>query len=132
MKILIAGGGTGGHLFPALALAEAFKERGPRNEILFVGSRRGLEGSLVEKEGYALKTIDLASLKGKNWFQKIRALFVVPRSLIQAAGVLRAFRPDWVVGVGGFASGPVVLAAWALGDKTFLAEQKVFPGRRHR
>ena len=66
MKILIAGGGTGGHLFPALALAEAFKERDPRNEILFVGSRRGLEGSLVEKEGYALKTIDLASLKGKN------------------------------------------------------------------
>jgi len=132
MKILIAGGGTGGHLFPGLALAEAFKERDPRNEILFVGSRRGLEGSLVEKEGYALKTIDLASLKGKNWFQKIRALFVVPRSLIQAAGVLRAFRPEWVVGVGGYASGPVVLAAWALGYKTFLQEQNVFPGLSNR
>ena len=122
----------GGHLFPALALAEAFKERDPRNEILFVGSRRGLEGSLVEKEGYALKTIDLASLKGKRVFEKIRALFVVPRSLIQAAGVLRAFRPDWVVGVGGYASGPVVLAAWALGYKTFLQEQNVFPGLSNR
>ncbi|MBP1711988.1 MAG: murG [Deltaproteobacteria bacterium] len=132
MKVLIAGGGTGGHLFPALALAEAFKERDPRNEILFVGSRRGLEGSLVEKEGYALMTIDLASLKGKSWFQKIRALLVVPRSLIQAAGVLRSFRPDWVMGVGGYASGPVVLAAWALGYKTFLQEQNVFPGLSNR
>ena len=86
----------------------------------------------MAKEGYALKTIDLASLKGKNLFQKIRALFVVPRSLIQAAGVLRAFRPHLVVGVGGYASGPVVLAAWALGYKTFLQEQNVFPGLSNR
>jgi UDP-N-acetylglucosamine--N-acetylmuramyl-(pentapeptide) pyrophosphoryl-undecaprenol N-acetylglucosamine transferase len=119
-------------LFPALALAEAFKERDPGNEILFVGSRRGLEGSLVEKEGFPLRTIDLASLKGKSWLQKIRALFGVPRSLYQAAGVLRAFRPDRVVGVGGYASGPVVLAAWALGYKTFLQEQNVFPGLSNR
>ncbi len=97
-----------------------------------MGSRRGLEGSLVEKEGYTLKTIDLASLKGKNWFQKVRALLGVPRSLIQAAGVLRAFRPGWVVGVGGYASGPVVLAAWALGYRTFLQEQNVFPGLSNR
>lgn len=97
-----------------------------------MGSRRGLEGSLVEKEGYPLRTIDLASLKGKNWFQKIQTLLVVPRSLIQAAGVLRMFRPDWVVGVGGYASGPVVLAAWALGYKTFLQEQNVFPGLSNR
>lgn len=132
MKILIAGGGTGGHLFPALALAEAFKERDPQSEVLFVGSRRGLEGSLVEKEGFPLKTIDLASLKGKDWLGKIRALFVVPRSLVQAAGVLRGFRPDFVLGVGGYASGPVVLAAWVLGYKTFLQEQNVFPGLSNR
>jgi UDP-N-acetylglucosamine--N-acetylmuramyl-(pentapeptide) pyrophosphoryl-undecaprenol N-acetylglucosamine transferase len=132
MKILIAGGGTGGHLFPALALAEAFKERDPRNEILFVGSRRGLESSLVEKEGYPLKTIDLVTWKGKNLFQKIRALLVIPRSLIQAAGVLRSFHPDLVLGVGGYASGPVVLAAWAMGYKTALQEQNVFPGLSNR
>src|SRR5512135_1559442 len=114
MKILIAGGGTGGHLFPALALAEAFKERDAQNEILFVGSRRGLEGSLVEKEGYALRTIELVSLKGKGAFQKIRALGVIPRSLFQSAGVLHSFQPDLVLGVGGYASGPVVLAAWAM------------------
>src|SRR5512147_1322255 len=128
MKILIAGGGTGGHLFPALAIAEAFKERDSKNEILFVGSRRGLEGSLVEKEGYALRTLDLASLKGKGIFGKIRALGIVPRSLLQAAGVLRSFRPNLVLGVGGYASGAVVLAAWALRYKTVLQEQNVFPG----
>lgn len=97
-----------------------------------MGSRRGLEGSLVEKEGYALKTIDLASLKGKSWFRKIGALLGVPRSLVQAAGVLRAFRPDLVMGVGGYASGAVVLAAWALGYRTFLQEQNVFPGLSNR
>ena len=97
-----------------------------------MGSRRGLEGSLVEKEGFPLRTIDLASLKGKSWLQKIRAILGVPRSLVQAARVIRAFRPDLVMGVGGFASGPVVLASWALGYKTFLQEQNVFPGLSNR
>jgi len=97
-----------------------------------VGSRRGLEGSLVEKEGYALRTIELVSLKGKGAFQKIRALGVIPRSLFQSAGVLRSFHPDLVLGVGGYASGPVVLAAWAMGYKTALQEQNVFPGLSNR
>lgn len=86
----------------------------------------------MEKEGYALRTLDLASLKGQGWFKKIRALFGVPRSLVQAGGVLRSFGPDFVLGVGGYASGPVVLAAWALGYRTFLQEQNVFPGLSNR
>ena len=97
-----------------------------------MGSRRGLEGSLVEKEGYALRTIDLVSWKGKGIFKKIQAWMVVPKSLIQAAGVLRTFQPHFVLGVGGYASGPVVLAAWAMRYKTALQEQNVFPGLSNR
>jgi UDP-N-acetylglucosamine--N-acetylmuramyl-(pentapeptide) pyrophosphoryl-undecaprenol N-acetylglucosamine transferase len=97
-----------------------------------VGSRRGLEGSLVEKEGYALRTIALASWKGKSILQKMQTLGVIPKSLLQAARVLRGFRPHLVLGVGGYASGPVVLAAWALRYKTALQEQNVFPGLSNR
>jgi UDP-N-acetylglucosamine--N-acetylmuramyl-(pentapeptide) pyrophosphoryl-undecaprenol N-acetylglucosamine transferase len=86
----------------------------------------------VEKEGYALRTIDLAGWKGKNILQKMQTLGVTPKSLIQAAGVLRDFRPHLVLGVGGYASGPVVLAAWALRYKTALQEQNVFPGLSNR
>lgn len=97
-----------------------------------MGSRRGLEASLVEKEGYALRTIDQRGLKGQSWLRKIRALLGVPRSLLQAAAALRAFRPDLVLGVGGYASGPVVLTARVLGYRTGLQEQNVFPGLSNR
>ncbi len=132
MKIMIAGGGTGGHLFPALAVAEAFKDREPANEILFVGSRRGLEARVVEREGYALKTIQAHSLKGRSFSGKFRSLMAMPQSLMQAGGLLLSFKPDMVLGVGGYASGPVVLTAWALGYPTAIHEQNVFPGLSNR
>jgi UDP-N-acetylglucosamine--N-acetylmuramyl-(pentapeptide) pyrophosphoryl-undecaprenol N-acetylglucosamine transferase len=132
MKIIIAGGGTGGHLFPALALAEAFKDREPANEILFVGSRKGLEASIVTREGYPLKTIEAVSLKGRPWKEKIRAVIRVPRSLRQSWRLIRCFGPDLVLGVGGYASGPVVLAAWAMGYRTAIHEQNAFPGFSNR
>lgn len=132
MKIIIAGGGTGGHLFPALAVAEAFKDREPGNEILFVGSRRGLEASIVAREGYALKTIEGASVKGKPVWGKLRSLMAVPKSLLQSGSLLRSFKPDIVLGVGGYASGPVVLTAWAMGYPTAIHEQNIFPGLSNR
>ena len=132
MKIIIAGGGTGGHLFPALALAEAFKDREPQNEILFVGSRKGLEASIVTREGYPFKTIEVASLKGRTLGQKIRSLMALPRSLGQSRRLIHSFRPDLVLGVGGYASGPVVLTAWAMGYRTAIHEQNAFPGLSNR
>ena len=132
MKIMIAGGGTGGHLFPALAVAEAFKDREPANGILFVGSRRGLEARIVEREGYALRTIRAASLKGKSFLGKLGSLMAMPQSLLQAGNLLRSFKPDIVLGVGGYASGPVVLTAWAMGYPTAIHEQNVFPGLSNR
>ncbi len=129
---MIAGGGTGGHLFPALAVAEAFKDREPENEILFVGSRRGLEARVVEREGYALKTIRAHSLKGKSFSGKFWSLMTMPQSLLQAESLLLSFKPDMVLGVGGYASGPMVLTAWAMGYPTSIHEQNVFPGLSNR
>ncbi len=132
MKIIIAGGGTGGHLFPALALAEAFKDREPKNEILFVGSRKGLGASIVTREGYPFRTIEVTSLKGRTLGEKIRSLMDLPRSLGQSWRLIHSFRPDLVLGVGGYASGPVVLTAWAMGYRTAIHEQNAFPGLSNR
>ncbi len=129
---MIAGGGTGGHLFPALAVAEAFKERDPANQIVFVGSRRGLESSVLAREGYELKTIEAAAWKGKKLGGKLGSMMAMPKSLWQSWGLLRSFRPDMVLGFGGYASGPVVLMAWACGYKTAIHEQNAFPGLSNR
>jgi len=129
---MIAGGGTGGHLFPALALAEAFQERNPENRVLFVGSRRGLEATVLTREGYAFQAIEGASLKGKSLWGKLRSLTAVPGSLVQSWRLIRSFKPDLVLGVGGYASGPVVLTAWAMGVKTAVQEQNAFPGLSNR
>ena len=113
-------------------MAEAFKDREPGNEILFVGSRRGLEASIVAREGYALKTIEVASVTGKPVWGKLRSLMAVPKSLLQSGSLLRSFKPDIVLGVGGYASGPVVLTAWAMGYHTAIHEQNIFPGLSNR
>jgi UDP-N-acetylglucosamine--N-acetylmuramyl-(pentapeptide) pyrophosphoryl-undecaprenol N-acetylglucosamine transferase len=132
MKILIAGGGTGGHLFPALAVAEVFRERDPASQVLFVGSRRGLESSVLGREGYELKTIEAAGFKGKRLVGKLVSLLALPQSLAQSFRLLRSFRPDLVLGFGGYASGPVVLTAWAAGYRTAIHEQNAFPGLSNR
>jgi UDP-N-acetylglucosamine--N-acetylmuramyl-(pentapeptide) pyrophosphoryl-undecaprenol N-acetylglucosamine transferase len=132
MKIMIAGGGTGGHLFPALAVAEGFKIREPGNEVLFVGSRRGLETSILPKEGYVLRTIAVTSVKGKPFWGKLVSLMTVPRGLFQSWRLLHSFNPDMVLGMGGYASGPVVLTAWATGYPTAIHEQNTFPGLSNR
>jgi UDP-N-acetylglucosamine--N-acetylmuramyl-(pentapeptide) pyrophosphoryl-undecaprenol N-acetylglucosamine transferase len=129
---MIAAGGTGGHLFPALAVAEAFGERDPANRIVFVGSRRGLEAGVLAGEGYDLETIDSAALQGKKWRGKLASLASIPQSLGQSRKLLRSFRPEVVLGFGGYTSGPVVLAAWAGGYKTAIHEQNAFPGLSNR
>lgn len=129
---MIAGGGTGGHLFPALAIAEAFMERKPDRRILFVGTGRGLEASVLAKEKYSYQTITVASWHGKSPLAKLGTLFSIPRSLWRARSLIHSFHPDFVLGVGGYASGPVVLVAWASGVRTAIQEQNAFPGLSNR
>ncbi len=130
MKILIAGGGTGGHLFPGVAVAEELVARG--HEVRFVGTARGIEARYLPKEGWALELIDVAGLKGGGVLGIAKGLLRVPRALWQSWKILRRVKPDLVVGVGGYASGPMVLAAALTGRPTAILEQNSVPGITNR
>lgn len=132
MKLIIAGGGTGGHLFPGIAIAEEFLKRDGNSRVLFVGTERGIEKRVLPGLGYDLALIDVAGIKGKGFRDKIRAVWKLPRSFHQSAGIIRSFGPDLVLGVGGYASGPAVLTAHLLGIKTAIAEQNAYPGVTNR
>jgi UDP-N-acetylglucosamine--N-acetylmuramyl-(pentapeptide) pyrophosphoryl-undecaprenol N-acetylglucosamine transferase len=130
MKILIAGGGTGGHLFPGLAVAEELSTRG--HEVSFVGTARGIEARAVPQAGYKLEVIDISGLKGNKFLGLAKGLYRVPKALGQSFSILRRIKPDLVVGVGGYASGPLVLAAWMSGRPTAILEQNSVPGFTNR
>ncbi len=129
-RILIAGGGTGGHLFPGLALAERLRARGA--EVTFVGTARGIEARAVPQAGYPLELIDVAGLKRQGLLQTVRAVGRLPLAALQALRLLRRLAPDAVVGVGGYASGPVVMLAALIGKPTVVLEQNSIPGVTNR
>ncbi len=130
--MIIAGGGTGGHLFPGVAVAEALREQDVRHEVLFVGTERGLEKRVLPELGYPLATLDVEGIKGRSWRNSLQAALKIPKSMIQAYKITRDFSPDVVLGVGGYASGPAVLAAHLMGIKTAIAEQNAIPGVTNR
>lgn len=132
MRILIAGGGTGGHLFPGIALAQELASRGQNHRILFVGTSKGLEVRHVPRAGFDLKLIESRQLKGKGIMGWISGLFHIPRAMWQSRRILREFRPDVVVGVGGYASGPLVLTAWLKTIPSMILEQNALPGLTNR
>jgi len=128
MRLLIAGGGTGGHLFPGVALAEELRAREPAAEVRFVGTRRGIEARVLPELGWQLSLIDVSGLKTVGALGALRGLARLPRALLQARQVIREFGPDAVIGVGGYASGPVVLMARLAGIPTAICEQNSIPG----
>ncbi len=132
MRVLIAGGGTGGHVYPGLAVAGWLKEQAGNNEILFVGTTRGIEESVVPREGFALKFIQAEGLVGRGLFSTLRSLFKIPCAIRDSLQILDDFAPDVVFGVGGYASGPMVFAAWMRGFPTRIHEQNSVPGLTNR
>ncbi len=132
MRAVIAGGGTGGHLYPGITLAREILRRDPRGAILFVGTGEGLETRILPKEGLDLKTIPVSGLKGKRRGEQLRAILRLPLALMRSLSILRSFRPDVVIGVGGYASGPLVLAAFLTGRVVILQEQNSVPGLTNR
>lgn len=128
MRVLIAGGGTGGHLFPGIALAEEVVTRHPKNDAIFVGTDRGLEARVVPQNGFVFEAIKSRGLKGMGPVKLLLGLLTLPLSFFAAIGLLRKYRPDVVVGVGGYSSGPVVLMAWLLRIPTAIQEQNALPG----
>lgn len=131
MRLLVAGGGTGGHLFPGIAIADEVVLRAG-GEVLFVGTSRGIETRAVPAAGYALETLSVSGLKRMGILGTLRGLYRLPLAIAKSFSILRRFRPDIVVGVGGYASGPMVLAAALSGYPTAIQEQNSVPGITNR
>jgi UDP-N-acetylglucosamine--N-acetylmuramyl-(pentapeptide) pyrophosphoryl-undecaprenol N-acetylglucosamine transferase len=132
MRVLIAGGGTGGHLFPALAIAEELRRQVPDAEILFLGGDRGLEGRIVPQEGFDLTTVPIRGWSRKLNWQTMAFPWFLLRGMWRSFMVLRRFRPGVVVGTGGYVSGPAVLLAALMGIPALIQEQNSLPGTTTR
>jgi UDP-N-acetylglucosamine--N-acetylmuramyl-(pentapeptide) pyrophosphoryl-undecaprenol N-acetylglucosamine transferase len=132
MRIAIAGGGTGGHLFPGIAIAEEFIKRDAATEVIFIGTQKGIESRLLDSRGYVLKTIDIEGVTGRGIRGLMKGAFQIPKSMWQSRKILKHFSPDMVFGVGGYASGPAVLAARLMNIPTAIAEQNAIPGMTNK
>lgn len=132
MKLIIAGGGTGGHLFPGIAVAEEFLSRDPANEVLFIGTERGIEARALPATGYNLELISAAGIRGKGTFSQLKGAVMMVYGYAQSRTILKSFRPDMVLGVGGYASLPMVLAARGMRIPRFIHEQNAIPGQTNR
>jgi UDP-N-acetylglucosamine--N-acetylmuramyl-(pentapeptide) pyrophosphoryl-undecaprenol N-acetylglucosamine transferase len=132
VRILIVGGGTGGHLFPAIALAEAFTQKDPGNEIRFVVTPRVLDSQILKDRGFSFQTLKVEGLKGKGIFSMIQSLIKLPRSFAASLKMIEEYKPALVLGVGGYVSGPLVLAAWWKGLPCAIQEQNSIPGITNR
>lgn len=128
MKILFAGGGTAGHINPALAIANMFKEMRADTEILFVGTKEGLETSLVPHSGYTLETIKIHGFERKLSFVNFKNLLEIPQAVAASKKIIKRFKPDAVVGTGGYVCGPVLYAAAKMKIPTLIHESNAFPG----
>jgi len=132
MRCVIAGGGTGGHLFPGIAIAEAFAAREMGNEVLFIGTERGIETRVLAGGQFPLKTIRAKPFIGKSFWRKGEALLTLPMAIAEASSILKKFDPQLVLGVGGYASGPTLLSAFLLRIKRAIQEQNIVPGMSNR
>ncbi len=132
MKVLIAAGGTGGHIYPGIAVANEIMSRDADSEVLFVGTAKGLEKKIVPENGFQLSLIDSAGLKNVGVAGKIKGLAVLPKSFLEARRIIRQFRPHVVVGAGGYVSGPVLLMAAIMGVPTLVMDSNALPGFTNR
>jgi len=131
-KIIIAGGGTGGHIFPAIAIAGALKKQDPDVELLFVGAKGKMEMEKVPQAGYAIEGIDIAGLNRSSLIKNIGLPWLLVKSFFQVRGIISRYMPDAVVGVGGYSSFPVLRAAQAKGIPTFIHESNSFAGKANQ
>lgn len=128
MRIIISGGGTGGHIYPAITIAREVAKLAAGCEILFVGTKDGLEADIIPKEGFAFETIEVRGLERRLSWQNVKTLFNTAGSVWNSARIIKKFKPDVVIGTGGYVCGPVLLAASLLKVPTIIQEQNVIPG----
>src|SRR5262245_2692498 len=131
-RIVIAGGGTGGHLYPGIAVANELLARYPNASITFAGTARGIEARVIPREGFELDLIRSSGLKGKSLATAMRGALIAPVSVADAWSIVSRRKPHLVIGVGGYSSGPVVLVAWLRRVPTMVLEQNAVPGLTNR
>ncbi|MDT3777524.1 undecaprenyldiphospho-muramoylpentapeptide beta-N-acetylglucosaminyltransferase [Nitrospira sp. MA-1] len=132
MRVVIAAGGTGGHMFPAIAYAKEFQQHDPGGSIVFVGTGKSLEGEILGKEGFGFEPITVEGFVGRGVVGRLRSLILLPNSLWRAVRILRGHHADLVIGTGGYFSPPVVVAAWLLNIPRVLLEPNAMPGLANR
>ncbi|MFO7262845.1 MAG: undecaprenyldiphospho-muramoylpentapeptide beta-N-acetylglucosaminyltransferase [Bacillaceae bacterium G1] len=132
MKLLLSGGGTGGHIYPALAVGREWLRMSPENEVMYIGTRRGLENEIVPKAGFSFATIEIKGFKRSFSLDNLQTVRLFFRGVRVAKGLLREFRPDVVLGTGGYVAGPVLVAAHQLNIPVAIHEQNVIPGLTNR
>ena len=132
VRVVIAGGGTGGHLYPGIAVARELLRRRPDAVVTFAGTARGIESRVVPREGFQLDVLRSSGLKGSSIAGLVKSLSILPASALDAWRILSRRRPQLVIGVGGYSSGPVVLAAALRRIPTMLLEQNAVPGLTNR
>ncbi|MFZ1199126.1 MAG: undecaprenyldiphospho-muramoylpentapeptide beta-N-acetylglucosaminyltransferase, partial [Desulfobacterales bacterium] len=131
-RLVIAGGGTGGHLFPGIAIAREFMARNAQNAVLFVSTGNAFEKKTLARAGFPLAAISVTGIKGRGLGRTLESLALLPVGVAQSHRIIRGFRPDLVLGVGSYAAGPVVLAARMVGIPVVLQEQNMLPGITNR
>ncbi|HVF30187.1 MAG TPA: undecaprenyldiphospho-muramoylpentapeptide beta-N-acetylglucosaminyltransferase, partial [Pyrinomonadaceae bacterium] len=132
MKVLIAAGGTGGHIYPGIAVAKEIMRRDAASDVRFVGTTRGLETRIVPENGFQLSLINSAGLKNVGIVGKLKGLALLPKSFLEARTLLKEFKPDVVVGAGGYVSGPVLMTASLMSIPTLVMDSNALPGFTNR
>ena len=131
-RVIISGGGTGGHIFPAIAIADEIKKRNPLAKVLFVGAKGKMEMEKVPQAGYKIEGLEIAGFQRKFTFSNFLLPIKIVKSLLKARKIIKRFKPDLVIGVGGYASGPTLKMAQFIGIPTVIQEQNSFPGKTNR
>ena len=132
LRVVIAGGGTGGHLFPGIAIAQEFLAKNSENSVLFVGTGKQFEVSILSETGFAHRRITAEGFKGRGVWHQLVSILKVPKGIIESILILKDFKPHIVIGVGGYSAGPLVMGARLLGIKIVLHEQNILPGITNR
>ena len=131
MRVIIAGGGTGGHIFPAVAIAHALQRLNPGTELLFVGANNRMEMEKVPQEGFNIIGLDIAGFNRSNMLKNLSLPFKIWKSHVKAKAIIKEFKPNAVIGVGGYASFPMLNAAQSMGIPTLIQEQNSYAGKRY-
>lgn len=132
MRVIISAGGTGGHIYPALAIINKIKEKEPDSEFLYIGTHNRMEKDIVPKKGIPFETIEMYGFNKKNLFKNFKTAWCLFRSFDRCKKIIKKFNPDIVIGVGGYVTVPVIVSAKKLGYKTFLHEQNSLPGKSNK